>query len=218
MTTLNDDSSILKNHCAVSRETEERLILYVALLRKWQMRINLISPSTLPHIWRRHILDSAQLYALLPDSVRVGLDFGSGAGFPGLVLAILGVPDMHLVESDSRKVAFLREASRVTGASITLHECRIEAVPPFFADVITARALASLPELLAFSLPFLGKTSHCLFLKGKTVADELTEAARYWTMEINHVPSVTDREGVILQLSKIRRRDTPLVTHHDRFA
>lgn len=192
----------------VSRETLARLERYAELLRKWQRAINLVGPDTLPDLWRRHMLDSAQLYPLTPPGARTLLDLGSGAGFPGLVLAILGVPEVHLVESDSRKCAFLREAGRVTATipgNVTIHSCRIEDLEPWPVDVITARACARLDRLLAYVEPFLGEGTICLFSKGRTVNEELTEAAKTWSMTVERRPSVAESSGVILQLGHIRR-------------
>jgi len=189
----------------VSRETLARLEAYVALLRTWNPRINLVSAASLGDVWRRHILDSGQLLRHLPGGTRVLVDLGSGAGLPGLILAILGVPEVHLIESDRRKAAFLREAARVAGASVTLHVERIEAVPPFAADVITARALAPLPQLLAWSERFIGENTVCLFLKGAEVADELTGAQREWIMQTQDLASPSDDKGHILRVEGLRR-------------
>src|SRR6202012_3858963 len=131
----------------VSRETRERLAAYVALLAKWNAKINLVGPATLPDVWRRHILDSAQVHALDADAA-VLVDLGSGAGLPGLILAILGGPEVHLIESDLRNAAFLQEAARQTGTKLTIHAKRIDAAPAIQADVVTARALARLANLL----------------------------------------------------------------------
>ena len=139
----------------VSRETLARLEAYAALLTQWSARINLLGRDTLPDLWRRHMLDSAQLLPLLPDNTQSLIDLGSGAGFPGLVLAILGVPGVELVEADSRKAAFLREAARVAEAAVTIRPCRISAVPAHPVDVVTARALAPLARLLDLARPFL---------------------------------------------------------------
>lgn len=188
----------------VSRETRERLEAYAALLGKWQARINLVSPATLLDLWRRHMLDSAQLLPLLPPGTRVLVDLGSGAGFPGLVLAAMGVPEVHLIESDSRKCAFLREAARVMAVAATVHNRRIEAMPPIAADVVTARALAPLARLLAYAAPFIEEDAQCLFLKGKTGEDELTEAAKDWKMRVERVPSLSDPAGTILRISEVQ--------------
>ena len=189
---------------AVSRETMARLELYAGLLEKWQKAVNLVAPSTLPELWQRHMLDSAQLWPLLPPGTRRLVDLGSGAGFPGLVLAILGVAEVHLVESDQKKAAFLREVARVTGAPATIHNQRIEAVGPLAVEVVTARALAPLPRLLTLAAPFLAAGAIGLFLKGESAAEELTEARRQWTMTVTAEPSRTSPQGVILRVESLR--------------
>jgi 16S rRNA (guanine527-N7)-methyltransferase len=191
----------------VSRETSARLEAYVALLRSWNQRINLVSPATLDDVWRRHILDSAQLYGLLPAGARTLVDLGSGAGLPGLILAILGVAEMHLIEADNRKCAFLREAARVTGAAIVLHAQRIETVAEFAADVVTARAYAPLPRLLDHARRFIAPHSILLLLKGKAVGEELTEARKAWKMRETLIQSVSDPSGAILRLEEVTRAD-----------
>jgi 16S rRNA (guanine527-N7)-methyltransferase len=182
----------------VSRETFPRLAAYVNLLLHWNSRINLIGRGTVADIWRRHVVDSAQLLPLLPSGARTLVDLGSGAGFPGLVLAILGAPEVHLIDSDQRKCAFLREAARVAAASVTVHARRIEEVQGFTADIITARALAPLSSLLEHAEKFLGANSTCLFLKGRSAAEELTEAAKLWSMRARLLPSVTDEAAAII--------------------
>jgi 16S rRNA (guanine527-N7)-methyltransferase len=196
---------------AVSRETMARLELYAGLLEKWQKAVNLVAASTLPELWQRHMLDSAQLWPLLPPGTHRLVDLGSGAGFPGLVLAILGVAEVHLVESDQKKAAFLREAARLTAAPATIHNQRIEAVAPFAVEVVTARALAPLPRLLALAAPFLTEGAIGLFLKGESAAEELTEARRQWTMTVTAEPSRTSPQGVILRVESLRYgRDSEL--------
>ncbi|MEO5335423.1 MAG: 16S rRNA (guanine(527)-N(7))-methyltransferase RsmG [Magnetospirillum sp. WYHS-4] len=183
-----------------------RLRTYADLLVKWQKRINLVGASTLDDLWRRHMLDSAQLLSYLPPTTQAILDIGSGAGFPGLVLAILGPAMVHLVDSDTRKCAFLREAIRLTGAKATVHHGRIETLGlPGPIDVVTARALAPLSILLQYGQPFLRPTTICLFLKGRSVQDELTESRKTWNMTANQYPSLTDASGVILSLERISR-------------
>ena len=184
----------------VSRETLEGLTAYVALLARWNQRINLVGRATMGDVWRRHILDSAQLFPLIPARARTLVDLGSGAGLPGLILAVMGVPEVHLVESDQRKAAFLREAVRVTGAGATIHAHRIEKLPAFAADVVTARALAPLPQLLELSRKFIGPLTTCVFLRGASGEDELTAPIKAWTMRINQFPSVSDPAGSILRL------------------
>jgi len=191
---------------AVSRETADNLRLYADLLKKWQPKINLVGPATIPDLWRRHFLDSAQLFSHLPAGPV--LDLGSGAGFPGLVLAVLrgeGGDPIHLVESDARKGAFLREVARVTKAPAIIHTSRIEALKPFEINAITARALAPVAVLLGLAEAFLTPSVECLFLKGEKLEDELTEAGKDWKMTINRVPSVSDPNGFILSLKEVRR-------------
>jgi len=190
----------------VSRETLDRLARYESLLRKWQPKINLVGPATLADAWRRHFLDSAQLSPLLPDGTRVLVDLGSGAGFPGLVLAILGVPEVHLVESDARKCAFLREVARETGAIVTVHNRRMEAVEGLVADVVTARALAPLGELVRRAYPFIGERGTALFPKGQNVDQELTEATRSWNMAAERIPSLSDSSGTVLRITALSPR------------
>jgi len=189
----------------VSRETLARLEAYAALLTRWSARINLVGRDTLADLWRRHILDSAQLRSFLPDRVRNLIDLGTGAGLPGLVLAILGVPGVELVEADSRKSAFLREAVRITEADAVIRPCRIEAVPRHQVDVVTARACAPLDRLLGLAEPFLGPESECLFLKGERVEEELTLARKRWTMIVSASQSRSDPRGVVLRLQQVAR-------------
>jgi 16S rRNA (guanine527-N7)-methyltransferase len=189
----------------VSRETLARLEAYAELLVRWSARINLIGRDTIADLWRRHILDSAQLQAFLPAAAASLIDLGSGAGLPGLVLAILGVPGVELVEADSRKSAFLREAARITEVTATIRPCRIEAVPQHPVDVITARACAPLDRLLGLAERFFGPSSECLFLKGERVEDELTLAREHWTMTASLYQSRSDPRGVVLRLQRIAR-------------
>jgi 16S rRNA (guanine527-N7)-methyltransferase len=189
----------------VSRETLSRLEAYAALLTRWSTRINLVGRDTLADLWRRHILDSAQLQRLVPNSAGNLTDLGSGAGLPGLVLAILGVPGIELIEADSRKAAFLREAAQITGADVTIRACRVQAVLPHPADVITARACAPLDRLLDLAEPFLAPDTLCLFPKGERFEEELTVARKAWTMNVSVEPSLSDRRGVILRLQQVAR-------------
>ncbi|NFV81637.1 16S rRNA (guanine(527)-N(7))-methyltransferase RsmG [Magnetospirillum aberrantis] len=190
---------------AVSRETMERLRAYAEVLVKWQARINLVGPDTIPNLWQRHFLDSAQVFPILPPNIHRLVDMGCGAGFPGLVLAIMGVPEVHLIESDQRKCAFLREAARVTGTSVTIHNGRIEQVAPVAADLVTARALAPLEKLLDWAERHLLPEGHCVFLKGRGVEDELTVAAKEWNITCERFPSLTDPSATILHLKEVRR-------------
>lgn len=191
----------------VSRETKDRLAIYVGELRRWQAKINLVGPKTLDDVWRRHVQDSAQLAPLIPLGSRI-IDLGSGAGFPGLVLAIMGVGEVHLVESDQRKAAFMREVIRLTGANAQVHALRIEKMTPMAANFVTSRALSSIEQLLEFAEPFLKEGGCCLFLKGKSWKEELTAAKKAWNMRAESTPSRTDPEGVILKISEVRRERT----------
>ncbi len=192
----------------VSAETLARLQCYADLLEKWQKKINLVGPTTIPDLWQRHMLDSAQLFLLLAKPDCRIIDFGSGAGFPGLVLAIMGCSQVTLVESDGRKCAFLAEAMRVTGTGSAAHldNRRIEDVPPTAVDVVTSRALAPLGTLLDLAEPFLSESSICLFLKGKKVDEELTLATKNWIMRVSKIQSQTDPFGMILKLENVAKR------------
>lgn len=188
----------------VSRETLDKFSLYHELLLKWQKAVNLVGKSTLDDIWGRHFLDSAQLFPLIPADCRVLVDMGSGAGFPGLVLSIMGVPEVHLIESDSRKAAFLAEVGRKCGLNVKTHNCRIESVEGVSADVVTARALAALPALMGYAWPFISENGGiCIFPKGKQAQDELAEAQKEWVFHVKHQPSQTAPDGLILVLESI---------------
>lgn len=198
---------------AVSRETVARLEAYAELLRRWQSAVNLVAPNTLDDVWHRHFADSAQLVPLAPQA-RLWLDLGSGAGFPGLVIAVLlanhnGVM-VHLVESNARKCAFLAEVARATGAPVDIHNVRIESLKGDTTvaapDIITARALASLDTLLDYAHPFFGPATRALFLKGRAAVDEVAQARRRWSFEASLTPSRTDREGRIVAVTGLAPR------------
>jgi 16S rRNA (guanine527-N7)-methyltransferase len=189
----------------VSRETLDRLQRYLDLLQRWQRAINLVGPKTMVDPWRRHILDCAQLLPHMPAAAGATVDLGSGAGLPGLVLAILGRPGMHLVESDQRKAQFLKEARRLLALDVTVHAQRIDALPPMKAGVLTARALAPLPRLLELAVPLVNVDTVCLFLKGRAGQDELTEARKSWMMSATSFPSLSDPSASVLKLWGIRR-------------
>lgn len=251
----------------VSRETRDRLALYESLLRQWQPAVNLVSPSTLDHVWHRHFADSAQLLSLAPASAKTWLDLGSGAGFPGLVIAIMlaasspslrerhaeGVPPARregrgegpglapspepaphpnplpvrgrgegtasrdgraprvtLIESDTRKAAFLREVIRHTQAPAAVIAERIEKAATQFTvrpmDVVTARALAPLPRLLGLAWPAFGAGTVGLFLKGRSAEDEIAEARERWVFAHELVPSLTDPDGRIVVIRELTAR------------
>ena len=195
----------------VSRETLDRLRGYADLLLKWNSQLNLVGESTLEDLWRRHMFDSAQLVPLLPTPEtirrRVIIDLGSGAGFPGMVLSVLGAGDVHLVEANQRKATFLREVAREVGSDAHIHGVRIDQMRTFAADVVTARALAPLPELIGHAAPFLSEGGLGLFLKGEKVNEELTEARKLWKMQTQQFPSRSNPSGTILQVGVYQRAD-----------
>jgi 16S rRNA (guanine527-N7)-methyltransferase len=195
----------------VSRETLGRLDQFVTLLLKWQKTTNLVAPSTVERVWTRHVADSLQLLALAPDA-RVWVDLGSGGGFPGIALACAladTASTVHLVESNTRKCAFLREAARLVAVPALVHAMRIEEFVRRFdtsADAVTARALAPLHQVLAYAAPMLKRGAQGLFLKGQDVEAELTEASKYWTIDATLVPSITSAEGRIVVVRRAERR------------
>jgi len=187
----------------VSRETLDRLILFTELLGKWQKSINLVGKQSMPDLWRRHILDSAQLVRHIPEGARVITDLGTGAGFPGMILALLLDIEINLVESSGKKITFLREAARITGAPVSLYHGRIEKIRPPKGNLIVARALAPLDKLLGLAAPHLAPGGACLFLKGRTVDEELTTALKNWKMHVQQFPSATDASGKIMLIQDI---------------
>ena len=198
----------------VSRETMERLAQYESLLIKWQRSINLVAKSTLDQLWQRHMLDSAQLADLAPQSALYWADLGSGGGFPGLVVAILlrerpGFK-MHLVESDQRKGIFMREVIRETGAPAEVHTARIENFAretDLKPDVVSARALAAMDRIIEWAHPLFGPETIGLFLKGQGLEDELTSARKGWIFEETVIPSLSDPSGSVLQLRGLHGAD-----------
>jgi len=196
----------------VSRETSAKLDLLVSELLRWQRIKNLVGPATLADVWTRHIADSLQLMDLAPDA-KAWVDLGSGAGFPGLVIAIAGAErglEVHLVESNARKCAFLRHVARLSRAPAKVHEARIEDVIGSFqgrAEVVSARALAPLSTLLAWTEPLLKTGAIGLFPKGRDVSAELTPAAKSWRFDLEMVPSRTDSEARILRITHLRVAD-----------
>ncbi len=213
---LDAESFFAQSH--VSRETMEQLSEYESSLRKWQKSINLVSGSTLKQLWHRHFWDSAQLVGMAPASASKWVDLGSGAGFPGLVIAIMAAErpgfEMHLVESDHRKCVFLQEVIRRTGAPARVHTSRIEAPETVLAigacDVVTARACAPLGRLLGWAMPYFGSDTVGLFLKGKNVSEELTEARKSWTFNQVDIASRAEAGAIVLKVEHLRHdRDEP---------
>ena len=198
----------------VSRETLARLEAYADLLVKWQARMNLIGPATVEHIWQRHFLDSAQLLERVRETRGLAgqqgaplrwLDIGSGAGFPGLVLALMGAGDVHLVEANARKAAFLGQAIRATGATARVHRARVEALAPMGVDIVTARGCAKIVTLIDYGRPHLAPDGEMWLLKGQDVEDELTQAAISWTMTVDRFLSRSDPSGTVVRLRDFRR-------------
>lgn len=194
----------------VSRETMARLQAYASLLEKWNPKINLVAKSTLPSVWHRHIADSAQIWKLAPLGACTWLDIGSGAGFPGLVVAAIAAekaPELQviLVESDRRKSVFLQTAARAMGLKAKVLTERIESLEPQNADILSARALAPLTQLLEYADKHLNEGGTCLFPKGAKAELELTEAASSWHISHKSFPSLTDPEAVILSIGERNR-------------
>ena len=207
-----DDRARALALCPVSRETLDRLDALVSLVRRWQPVKNLISNKTLDELWLRHVADSLQLADLRPD-VRIWADLGAGAGFPGLVIACTWHDTgrmMHLVESNHRKCAFLQEAARTLGLSVTVHNARIEDAIPYLLkekiEVVSARALASMSQLIHYCAPLVDNHAEALFLKGQDVDKELTDATKYWNISAHMIPSKTDPDGRIVSITKVETR------------
>ena len=198
------------SYIVVSRETFEKLFIFCKTLIKWQNSINLISKNSIKNIWERHLLDSAQLYKHIKDINGNILDFGSGAGFPGLVLAIMGKKNIHLVESDQKKCVFLKEIAMLTDTNITIHNCRIENLSFINVDLVTCRALAPLNKLVDYVETFVSKSSDekqilpkLLFLKGKSYKDELLQLRKIRNIDFKEYPSITDKDSKILYINKV---------------
>jgi 16S rRNA (guanine527-N7)-methyltransferase len=219
---LASDKSAALALTPVSRETAARLDRYVDLLLEWQAKTNLVAGSTLPNLWTRHISDSLQLLTLAP-SAKVWVDFGSGGGFPGVVLAcvLAETPDamVHLVERNAKKAAFLREALRVTSSHGTVHLSDIGDSVDRIAgpvDCVTARAVAPLHQLIGFAEPMVRRGAKALFLKGQDVEAELTEATKYWSITPQLHSSRTGGHGWIVELDRIERRNPSATSHGTR--
>lgn len=188
----------------------DALLKYAGLLQKWQKAINLVGPDTLNNIEQRHFDDSAQLATLIPEGAKTLFDFGSGGGFPGMVLAMIR-PELkvHLVESDHRKCTFLSTVSRETMTPVTIHNERIESLSvETIPDIITARALAALDKLLGYAVPWAGKNPDLilLFLKGARAAEEVTEAQKFYDFALEKFPSASDPSGCILKITGLKAR------------
>ena len=199
---MTDATPLTKEGCAeyltgIDADTMDRFEIYLALLSKWQRAINLVGKNTLANAWRRHILDSAQLLPHIEKDLKIA-DLGSGAGLPGLVIAIATGANVQLVESDQRKATFIREVARETGTDVDVHVARIEDLPSLDADIVTARALAPLPKLLPWVHRHLKKGGKSVLMKGAGVDQELTESTKEWTMNVVRKLSISDASGTIL--------------------
>jgi 16S rRNA (guanine527-N7)-methyltransferase len=194
----------------VSRETFLALQSFEDLVRRWTPAINLVSKNTLTNLWDRHIVDSAQIFAAGPESAQKWADLGSGGGFPGLVVAVLAKelrPSLHvtLVEADLRKATFLRQAALALGLNVDVVSQRIESLPSLQADVLSARALASLSSLLEFAEAHLLSGGVAIFPKGERYAEELSQARKAWAFDVEPRPSLLEAEAVILVIRNIHR-------------
>lgn len=194
----------------VSRETLADYQAWHTLLVKWNRKINLVSPTAMDDFWRRHALDSWQIWSHIPETASKLIDLGSGAGFPGLAMAI-GCKARHhgdvtLVESAGKKTTFLRTVIRELGLPAVATSERAEMIEPSRHDIITARAFAPLPRLFSYAQPFWGEGTIGLFLKGEAVSEELTEASKEWTYNVESIPSLSDTTGCLLRITELRRR------------
>jgi 16S rRNA (guanine527-N7)-methyltransferase len=209
---LSDASAqaLLLSSTGASREALDRFRVYQALLEKWAPRINLVGASTLPNFWSRHILDSAQILPLAPADALSWVDFGSGAGFPGLVLAVLlkERPDssIRLIEASAKRCAFLREAARAMETEVEIVQAKLENVTPSAHDVVTARAFTSLDQLIAYALPWLHEQSQALFPKGEEIHSEITQASTRWQFRSIIYPSISDSRGCVVKITNCHAR------------
>lgn len=202
--------SDLEHEFDVSRETSSKLQTYADLLVKWQKAKNLVSNSTLEDLWRRHFLDSVQLVpqleAVFGKKKLTMLDIGSGAGFPGLVLGVMGIGTAHMIEANGRKCIFMGQVSRETGADAQIHNVRIEDIESFPVDIITSRACARVNQLIDWASPFFSSSPEMWLLKGESAEEELTEAQACWSMTVSRFDSLSDPGGVILRLRDIKKK------------
>jgi 16S rRNA (guanine527-N7)-methyltransferase len=203
---LANDRQAALRFAPVSRETEDRLAIFVDLLDRWRRKTNLIADSTFPSVWTRHIADSAQLVALAPTARR-WVDMGSGAGFPGLITAIqladVSGAMVHCIESDGRKCAFLREAARATGAAATIHPVRVEAIAPESlgpVDAVTARAFAPLPLTLKLARPWMERAAIAVFPRGESARDQIAALPEARAYAIETLQSVVNPKAAILRI------------------
>jgi len=195
----------------VSRETINLLKTYEASLNEWQNKMNLVSKNSLPDAWNRHFADSMQLFNLLPQDAEIVYDFGSGAGFPGMVLAVMSKEKtpylkFKLVESIGKKTLYLKHVKEITGANVDVINERIEKIKPEIADAITSRAMCSLNELLKYSRPFCSKKTKMIFLKGRNYKEELQIAQKEWKFKLEILPNQESSDGVILIITDLHHK------------
>lgn len=206
LNSADDFMAAATGHFLVSHETLARLKIYAELLEKWQPKINLVSATTIPFMWERHFFDSAQLVKYLPNTPASIVDFGSGAGFPGLVLAAFDY-QVTLIESDQKKTAFMQEVAAKAGLkNIRFINKRIEEISPFKVDFISARALSGLSGLLGYAAPYLALGAQALFLKGAEVNEELTLAQEKWHIDYSLHSSLSDKKAKLVHIRKASRR------------
>jgi 16S rRNA (guanine527-N7)-methyltransferase len=206
---MNDEQKQFTADYGVSHETILRLQVYRDMLVLWNEKFNLISASTIPQIWTRHFSDSAQLMRFIPDNATTVADMGAGAGFPGLMLAILAKGTdrklhIHEIEATNKKADFLKAVVDELNLPVTIRRDRIEDIRDLKVDVVTARALKALPELLVYANYLAHKDTICIFPKGRAAAEELTAARKYWTFGLDTHPSLSDESGSILVLNSLR--------------
>ncbi len=206
---MTHDRAFVQKQFSLTDETMSKLDLYVSMLNEWQEKMNLVSRTTLPEVWERHILDSAQVFPFLSSEDKTILDMGSGAGFPALVLAVMDEKKafrIHLAESDGKKCQFLNAVIQACGLNAVVHNERLENMSLPSADVLTARALAPLEKLIRYARPFIGKKTRCIFLKGRKAPEEIQDAEKKWRFQYEKHSSLSSSEGQLLILSGIGKK------------
>ncbi len=193
----------IRKFCEIKPSQERNLEDFVLEVLKQNQNFNFIGKSTIENIWDRHILDSAQLLQFIENKNCKFADFGSGAGFPGIVLSILGLKEIHLIEKSFRKSEFLRLVKLLSGNRIFIHQSDIEEISSTEFDCIVSRAFAPLPKLIEYAKKFLKKDGYCLFLKGKNLDQEIVESKKLFAFEYKLYPSLTSQESNIIRISKI---------------
>ena len=202
--TQKEQRELFQKTFSVSHETMAKLDRYGEMLTEWNAKFNLIAESTLPIIWQRHFLDSAQLIKYFPNNVQTVTDLGSGAGFPGIILSIIGSFKVSLIESIGKKANFLRAVIGELDLNADVHSVRIESMHGVKFDIVTARALKPLPLLLKLAMPLIKKDSVAVFLKGQKLDAELTESSKYWKFDHEIFQSLSDPSGRVLKISNLR--------------